>query len=38
MIELAIEAGTAVQDVDYGRLRERLIADGQALEWTGSGL
>jgi len=34
---LAIEAGTAVQDVDYGRLRERLIADGQALEWTGGG-
>lgn len=35
---LAIEAGTAVQDVDPGRLRQRLIADGQALEWTGGGL
>ena len=34
---LAIEAGTAVQDVDYAALRERLLADGQVLAWTGSG-
>ena len=34
---LAIEAGTAVQDVDDARLRERLLADGQVLEWTGGG-
>ncbi|MEI6637056.1 MAG: FAD-dependent oxidoreductase, partial [Planctomycetota bacterium] len=32
---LAIEAGVAVQDVSYDRLRERLLADGQVLEWTG---
>lgn len=31
----AIEAGIAVQDVDYRKLRERLLADGQVLEWTG---
>lgn len=30
-----IEAGVAVQDVSYDRLRERLLADGQVLEWTG---
>lgn len=29
---LAIDAGVAVQDVDYARLRERLISDGQVLE------
>jgi hypothetical protein len=28
----AINADVAVQDVDYNRLRERLVADGQALE------
>ena len=33
---LAIDAGTPVQDVDYGRLRERLLADGQVLEWAGA--
>jgi hypothetical protein len=33
----AIEAKTAVQDVDYPKLRERLLADGQALEWKGKG-
>ena len=33
----AIEAGVAAQDVDYARLRERLLADGQALEWMGRG-
>jgi len=31
----AIEERRAVQGVDYERLRERLLADGQALEWTG---
>jgi len=31
---LAIEDGVAVQDVDYPRLRERLQADGQVLEYT----
>lgn len=31
---VAIEAGVAVQDVSYDRLRERLLADGQVLEWT----
>ncbi len=29
---LAIDGGTAVQDVPYERLRERLLADGQVLE------
>jgi hypothetical protein len=33
----AIEAGVAAQDVDYPRLRERLLADGQVLEWKGRG-
>lgn len=32
---MAIDGKTAVQDVPYGRLRERLVADGQVLEWTG---
>lgn len=31
----AIEQEVAVQQVDYARLRERLRADGQILEWTG---
>jgi hypothetical protein len=31
---LAIDDGIAVQAVDYGRLRRRLLADGQVLEWT----
>ena len=31
------ESGTAVQDVDYPRLRERLLTDGQVLDWTGGG-
>jgi len=30
---LALDAGTPVQDVPYPRLRERLLADGQILEW-----
>jgi hypothetical protein len=29
---LAIDTGAAVQDVPYDKLRERLLADGQALE------
>jgi hypothetical protein len=32
---LALEAGVAVQDVPYDRLRERLLADGQVLESKG---
>jgi hypothetical protein len=31
---LAIDAGIAVQDVPYARLRERLLADGQVLEYA----
>jgi hypothetical protein len=31
----AIDAGVAVQSVDYGKLKERLQADRQILEWTG---
>ena len=35
---LAIDSGVAVQQVDYTRLRSRLIADGQVLTWRfGSG-
>ncbi len=30
---MAIDADVAVQDVDYQQLRERLIADGQVLEY-----
>ena len=29
----AIDENVAVQDVDYARLRQRLIKDGQVLEW-----
>ena len=32
---MAIDAGQAVQDVPYAKLRERLLADGQILEHTG---
>jgi hypothetical protein len=32
---LAIDAGTSVQQVDYAKLRERLLADKQVLVWTG---
>jgi hypothetical protein len=32
---MAIEAGIAVQDVPYEKLRARLIADGQVLEYAG---
>jgi hypothetical protein len=31
---LAIERGTTVQDVDYGALKERLLAAGQVLDFT----
>ncbi|MBA3687196.1 MAG: FAD-dependent oxidoreductase [Planctomycetes bacterium] len=31
----AIDAGVSVQDLDYAPLRERLLADGQVLEWEG---
>ena len=31
----AIEENVAVQEIDFGRLRERLSADKQILEWTG---
>jgi hypothetical protein len=31
---LAIDAGVGLQEVPYERLRERLLADGQVLEWT----
>jgi hypothetical protein len=30
---LALEGGTTVQQVDYGRLRSRLVADRQVLSW-----
>jgi hypothetical protein len=30
---LAIEGGTAVQDVAYPRLRDRLLRDGQILQY-----
>ena len=30
---MAIDAGSAVQDVPYARLRERLLRDGQILEY-----
>ena len=31
----AIEEKVAVQEIDFARLRERLLADKQVLEWTG---
>jgi hypothetical protein len=31
---LAIDQGVAAQDVDYAKLRERLLADRQILEWN----
>jgi hypothetical protein len=30
---MAIDAGLAVQNVPYDKLRERLLADGQVLEY-----
>src|SRR5207237_1816 len=32
---MAVDAGTAVQAVPYAKLRERLVADKQLVEWTG---
>src|SRR5688572_13161932 len=32
---LAIDAGVSVQDVPYEKLRERLLVDGQVLEYAG---
>ncbi|NLF68583.1 MAG: FAD-dependent oxidoreductase [Candidatus Anammoximicrobium sp.] len=34
---MALDAGQAVQDVPYAKLRERLIEDGQVLEHSGPG-
>jgi hypothetical protein len=33
---MAIDAGLAVQDVPYAQLKERLLADGQVLEYKGA--
>jgi len=33
---IALEQGTAVQDVPYSLLRERLLQLGQVLEWRGA--
>ncbi len=32
---MAIDANSSVQDVPYPKLRERLLADEQTLDWTG---
>ncbi len=32
---LAIEEDVTVQKVDYGKLKERLLREGQILDWTG---
>lgn len=32
---MAIDGKSAVQDVDYSKLREKLLADHQVLEWQG---
>ncbi|RLT09358.1 MAG: FAD-dependent oxidoreductase [Planctomycetota bacterium] len=32
---MAIDANSAVQDVPYSKLRERLLADEQTLDWAG---
>jgi hypothetical protein len=32
---MALDAQQPVQDVPYAKLRERLLADGQILEWSG---
>jgi len=34
---LALDAGQPVQDVPYAKLRQRLIEDGQVLEYSGPG-
>lgn len=31
----AIDSNAAVQDIDFGKLKERLLADGQVLEYIG---
>jgi len=28
-----LEDGRAVQEVDYGKLRSRLVEEGQVVEW-----
>ncbi len=33
----ALDAKVPVQKVDYAKLKQRLLADGQILEWTGAG-
>jgi hypothetical protein len=30
----AVDTNMAVQEIDYAKLRERLLADGQVLDWT----
>jgi hypothetical protein len=35
---MAIEAKVNVQDVDYAKLRERLMEDKQVLDWTPAGI
>jgi hypothetical protein len=30
---MAIDAGVPLHNVEYAKLRERLVADGQTLEW-----
>ena len=32
---LALDGNVAVQDVDYAKLKEKLLRDGQILDWTG---
>jgi hypothetical protein len=34
---MALDARIPLQQVDYARLKARLLADGQILEWTGPG-
>ncbi len=34
-LAMALDDNTAVQDVNYDKLRTRLLADGQVLEWKG---
>ena len=37
LAQMAIDDGVSVQKIDYRRLRERLLADKQVLEWSGPG-
>ena len=32
---LTLDAQTTVQKVDYAKLKQRIVADGQIIEWTG---